>query len=360
MRDIQLDNYRAISMIYVVCVIHMLYWLKIGTEPFMSLTLVEMPLIFFISGASLSVSKNNKDFFTVCINRIKRVIIPYYIYAFVMVLVVSLLSVVWYYEYPRIEKMFGANANKYMFDITSYSFHDVLQILACREIPQAPCVWHLWFILPYFILSCFFNVHKSLMTKISNREGYCLLWIVVFFAVQYVTQSQLIRNLFFYNIFMLIGYCYYRNIQHKQLVIACLVTFVILLIFVFGFNIKFCPMQSHKFPPDSLFLIYNLFALCVLSLVFGKIKIPQTRLLTLWNQRGYTIYLYQSIVYFVVFALYIALIQKIPNRFIQSIIAMFVLFFLSTGVSYISYPFEQFVKRNSIWSKLGFLRQKNH
>lgn len=29
-RDILLDMYRGLSMLYVVCFIHVLYWLKIG------------------------------------------------------------------------------------------------------------------------------------------------------------------------------------------------------------------------------------------------------------------------------------------------------------------------------------------
>lgn len=45
-------------MLYVVCFIHVLYCLKIGEQPFMSLVLFEMPVIFFISGASLSFNKN--------------------------------------------------------------------------------------------------------------------------------------------------------------------------------------------------------------------------------------------------------------------------------------------------------------
>ncbi len=53
-RDVQLDAYRAMLMIYIVCFIHVEFWLEYGKEPMMSLSLVEMPLIFFVSGAALS------------------------------------------------------------------------------------------------------------------------------------------------------------------------------------------------------------------------------------------------------------------------------------------------------------------
>ena len=62
-RDKQLDLYRGLSMIYVVCFIHVIYWLKIGSEPILSLMLFEMPLIFFISGASLSFNKGHRILF---------------------------------------------------------------------------------------------------------------------------------------------------------------------------------------------------------------------------------------------------------------------------------------------------------
>ncbi len=63
-------------MIYVVCFIHVIYWLKIGLEPILSLMLFEMPLIFFIAGAAHTMGKkhNLKDFI---VGRIHRVVFPY-------------------------------------------------------------------------------------------------------------------------------------------------------------------------------------------------------------------------------------------------------------------------------------------
>lgn len=55
-RDLQLDGYRGIVMIYIVCVIHVVNWLDYNIEPYNSFMLFEMPIIFFISGASLTFS----------------------------------------------------------------------------------------------------------------------------------------------------------------------------------------------------------------------------------------------------------------------------------------------------------------
>ena len=170
-RDKQLDLYRGLSMIYVVCFIHVIYWLKIGSEPFMSIMLFEMPLIFFISGASLSFNKGHRSLTKTIWSRIKRVVLPYYIYAVIMVAIVAVLSIVWHYWLPDIISLFGEKvATKYMFNISTYSWNDIWSILSFSGIPQSPCVWHLWFILPYLVLSCSFEIQKRILTKV-NRGG---------------------------------------------------------------------------------------------------------------------------------------------------------------------------------------------
>lgn len=93
-RDRQLDIYRSISMIYILCVIHVVYWLWIGSEPLKSILLIEMPIIFFISGAAARLSyKDNRKFGDVLLSRFKRVLVPYYIYALVVFLIFLCLSI---------------------------------------------------------------------------------------------------------------------------------------------------------------------------------------------------------------------------------------------------------------------------
>lgn len=153
-------------MIYVVCFIHVVYWLKIGAEPIKSLMLFEMPLIFFISGASLSFNKTPRRFKQVFFNRMVRVVIPYYVYAIVSVVVLAIVSMLWQLEISCIkESMFAAN---YHIDITLYSLRNICSILALHNIPQFPFVNHLWFIWPYLILSCTFEVQKRILIKVNR------------------------------------------------------------------------------------------------------------------------------------------------------------------------------------------------
>lgn len=60
-------------------------------------------------------------------------------------------------------------------------------------------------------------------------------------------------------------------------------------------------MQDHKFPPDAVFLFYNLFILALFSLIFSKVRIPEFKWIRWWNERGYTIYLYQNFAFSIIF-----------------------------------------------------------
>lgn len=342
-RDKQLDLYRGLSMIYVVCFIHVIYWLKIGSEPLQSLMLFEMPLIFFISGASLSFNKGHRSLKKTIWSRIKRVVLPYYIYAVVMVAIVAVLSIVWHYWLPNIISLFGEKvATKYMFNISTYSWNDIWSILSFSGIPQSPCVWHLWFILPYLVLSCSFEIQKRILTKV-NRGGYCLACIIVFFVIQYFSDNMLFRNIFCYNVFMVIGYCYYKQISKKMILLILSICIATMTLILSCTDMTFTPMQDHKFPPDYLFMVYNLIVLCLFSLLFSKVKIPEFKLIKLWNERGYTLYLYQSIVYFGMFGIYLAIISKIGNHILEGITCVILMFVMSTIASYIVYPLERWV-----------------
>lgn len=154
---------------------------------------------------------------------------------------------------------------------------------------------------------------------------------------------MLFRNIFCYNVFMVIGYCYYKQISKKmilQILSICIATMTLILSCT---DMTFTPMQDHKFPPDYLFMVYNLIVLCLFSLLFSKVKIPEFKFIKLWNERGYTLYLYQSIVYFGMFGIYLAIISKIGNHVLEVIICVILMFVMSTIASYIVYPLERWV-----------------
>ena len=70
MRDTQLDHYRALMMI---------------GEPYLSFVLFAMAGTFFIAGASVAVNTRRRSLWSTVVNRIGRVVIPFYIYAVVVI-----------------------------------------------------------------------------------------------------------------------------------------------------------------------------------------------------------------------------------------------------------------------------------
>ena len=336
MRDRQLDIYRAIVMIYIVCVIHCCYLFRDAQEPLLSLFLFAMPLIFFISGASLSVSRSRRGLLETVKNRFRRVVAPYYIYACVLIVTGIVLS--WGLKL--------AGLTRYaFFDITRYDWEDCIDILLGRYIPQFSFMWHLWFILPYFILSCTFPLQIKLMGKV-NRMVYLALCLILFLIVQALPELSLLKQVLCFNVFMVAGYLFYKRVKTSTLVITALAALVAILVYTLGLGGDFCPMQDHKFPPDWIYLTYNILALSVLSITFSRITLRGHYVLDVWNTRGYTIYLYQSVVFSITSVvrqqLPIAILTPLPLRFL---IDATLVFLLSTALSYLTHPLERWVMK---------------
>lgn len=153
-----------------------------------------------------------------------------------------------------------------------------------------------------------FVVHRSLYDLVLHLRcaeknlgknewgGYLYLYVILFIVVSSITGNSLVRNVLCYNVFMVAGYVFYRNLRRKYVCLLGLAAAVLLLVYQFC-NIPFCPMQGHKFPPDFLFLTYGIMVLAVVSLLFSKVTLPNWRILRLWNEHGFNIYLFQNVPY---------------------------------------------------------------
>ena len=333
MRDTQLDIYRALLMMYIPCVIHVLYWLGDGKEPYISVLLVEMPLVFFLSGAAFSVSRSRRGLWPTFLNRVKRVVLPYYIYAAVLVgigLIASLLC------------LKTGLLRSFPLDITRYGWNEIVAIVLGRDIPRFPFIWHLWFIPPYLILSCTFPLQVKLMKKM-NCWLYLAICLLLFLAVLALTGISLLRQVLCYNVFMVSGYLFYKKLNNRTILLAGATALVIVLVGVLGFGVDFCPMQGHKFPPDWLFVIYNLFVLCFVALIVSRFTISNNWLFRIWSERGYNIYLYQSVVFAIVHVLRQQLYCDVASTLVRTMLDAVMVLLLSTGLSYLTYPVERFI-----------------
>lgn len=314
----QLDNYRALVMLYIVCFIHVLYWLGLGREPYLSIILVEMPAVFFISGASLSYRKGTRSLWQTFKNRFKRVVIPYYRYAFAMLVLLVLFTIVGSLIHIFFPSLFEKIPLISTVDICSYSMSDWWKVISFEDIPQLPFVWHLWFILPYLVLSCTFDIQKRLISHV-NSHVYIVCCIFLFWVVQRYSDSVLLRNIFCYNIFIVGGYCCYKKLNLLRITALALLSAFILIGYIKIFGHDFVPMQIHKMLPDITFVLYNIFAMSLLGLFFSKVKIPQIKWLDVWNKKGYEFYLYQNIVFCIVALLLKYVYRHIPFVLLQII-----------------------------------------
>ena len=121
-------------MIYIVCCIHVVYWLFPLSEPWQSLLLFEMPFIFLISGASQSLARC-KGLWAMIINRMKRVILPLYVFLAVMVVF-----------YAMVQPFYPAVTER-------LTVHDILKILATGGCDKIPYYGYTWFISTYLVVT---------------------------------------------------------------------------------------------------------------------------------------------------------------------------------------------------------------
>ncbi len=339
-RDKQLDNYRALVMIHMVCVIHVIYWLGIFF-PMQSFTLFAMSSVFFISGAAMKYS-HPKSNASLLLNRFKRVLLPYYIYACLCVCILICVCFI-----PKLSVFTK-------FSILHYSIKDFLEILFVQGIPGIKMVYHIWFIIPYLIITCSFNYQKQIINKYSWK--YVLINIMVIAALYFLKVYDVdyksftyIQSVFYdtslnvlaYNVFFVIGYLYYKKMEIKMMALVGLFSFMILSVLS---HFHFPDLQVHKFPPDLLFILYNIGVLCFLGILFSKITIPEIRLLKWWNKNGYTIYLYQNLVFLIYIIFYNRYVVGLFDVIIiKLIICFFVILFSSTFFSFLIVPIENYV-----------------
>ena len=347
-RDGQLDLYRAYVLIYIVCVIHVIWCLDFNflLKPF---SLWEMPAIFFIAGASSKMSKTRclKD---VVVGRFKRVLFPYYIYSVVCLLILSFICVL----FPTIK----VHPNS---SICNYTLIDFFHVIICQEIKGIPYNNHIWFVVPYLLITISMYYQKTLIDKYKKKYVFgniILFAILCLFFSDYLlyrsvnhevsVRSFLLDNLFYfisYNIFFVGGYLYYKNMNVNSIIAI----FILSLLLFVGYSLfAICgipDLQSLKFPPQIPFVIYGILALCFLSLVLRIVQLRSNKILRIWVNKGYTLYLYQSIAYWIFANLYNRIIWHYNihigefSRFCVSAVSIFI---ISILLSYITTPIEKF------------------
>ncbi|MDO5526227.1 MAG: hypothetical protein Q4F85_09125 [Prevotella sp.] len=328
-RDIQLDCYRSLTMMYIVCVIHTSFWFYLDFHFDKTLLLIEMPVIFFIAGASQSFKKVG-SFRQTIINRSKRVLLPYYIFLGILFL--------WFYACT----LLGISFEGETIDITQLNATDIIKLLATGGSEKIPYLGYTWFISCYMIVSCSLPLQRAIMKRISEKV-YAALCFFVFTACCILnthSPENILENVLCYNVFYISGYVFYKQLKKKQIILAAILP-IIISTYLFANGRMFI-----KFPPDLFFLFYNIGAICILSIILSYVKIPYSYIIRLWNVRGYNIFLYQSISLFIVYKMTEHLKGYIHNDFAMFIILFIAAIIVATSLSYFTFYIENRIIRN--------------
>lgn len=351
MRDTQLDIYRALAMVYIVCVIHILYWLDCPCEWLRSMLLFEMPVIFFIAGAALSVKDKAgrtandavHEMEVMLVNRCRRILIPLYVFLPVLFLWMAVMT-------PSF-----AHQPDYPIDIHALTGRDILMILLTMGCDHIPTYGYTWFIACYLTITCIFPLERRIFHRIPAVSILAANILLVFLLSQMTfapcALDRFVKNVVVYHCFYLIGFLFYKKCRPGLLYTVTLLSVSITLW-------QFCtgqalPMQNHKFPADGLFLIFGIAWICVLSLILKHVNLPNLYLFRLWNTRGYNIYLYQIFSFYIVYLLYDHWIKHIhlstssglAAQLFPFMVCSLLSFLINTISSYLTYGYECIIVR---------------
>ena len=291
-RDKSLDRLRGFAMLWVI-VVHVLYWgfffSNSHVQMLMSFGLFEMPLFFFITGASNRFSREDR-YGAFVFKRFRRVLIPYWVFA----LLCAVLSVV---KYSAEGTMNLLTAGKILLSWL---------IPADRQMTSVPYLtWALWFVPVYLcivpVLPLFLRVRRC---RWNGAFGALLLAI---FAGSCLLKLTWLQTPAFYAMWTYIGLFYgeitaaAKQKKNRRFLLAAVGVgaAAIAALYLAGVPVN---MQHNKFPPTLVFLIYSAAAMAGILLVHPQLdrllavleahKLT-AKLFALYSRRSMTVFLYQ-------------------------------------------------------------------
>lgn len=292
-RNQELDFLRGFSIIWVL-IIHCLYWVGFFTSEnamvLKSFLLLEMPLLFLITGATNSLSKKHISYNKFLFKRIPRIIIPYWVYAFICVFITQL-TITFFNLDGKVNYFTWFVTFGYKMDWWS-------------NIPYV--TWHLWFIPVYLILIFIIPLLKKLFFYLKDNNKYIpFLIITIIIAIldfynfghdKWYYVYFYLKNIIFFSFWIYLGFFYNNHIKKVYLLIIATLSYIITYSLIkFGY---IPDMQINKFPPNLVFLFLNIGNVAVVF-IFKDILIKFAevvsirKLINYFGYYSYTVYLYQ-------------------------------------------------------------------
>jgi peptidoglycan/LPS O-acetylase OafA/YrhL len=306
-REHALDIVRGMLLLYIVFIIHGLFWLNLLPQWASSLLLFEMPAIFIVSGYAYCFYENALDGHSNAMSaqtyllflgmRLTRILVPYAVYALTCMTALYLLSVLGKGHDYIASELIVAWMNPFNYG----------QNFSVGRLNS-----HLWFI-PIFLIVI---VAMPLVTRFRPFKNPNLLVLVVGGAIGEYAISKvhfpgedIIKQAVFYLAFSLLGYYmartgeYFRKANYG-LVASSAVVLLSLIVLVNG-DFHSMNMQVNKFPPNHKFFLFA--CLWVSLFLFVSSRVPwfvekfkrygEGIWLRPFITAGYSIYLWQGVGY---------------------------------------------------------------
>lgn len=296
-RDEDLDIIRAVGMLWVSFV-HCIYWTNVFTETMsmkmLSWLLIEMPIIFFVMGAS-NRDSDTSVYSRFVLKRLKRVYLPYIFYAFIC----------WIFTLEA----YGSNGTSRLLNLLIMSSFDI-------GIPEFANSM-LWFLPCYCFLIAIYPLLKKYNQYVKeNIPRYVIFYVLIYIGIFYNTGRESFWNYVFVYVFWVYTGIFYTHIIKNNSIykrLICIAVSVVCFISVYFIRSKMnlgLDMQINKFPPNIMFQQYTLAVLSLLAafadyilkiIKYLKNKfIIMNRLFDTYAKYSYSIFIMQAISLFVV------------------------------------------------------------
>lgn len=301
MRQSRIDVARGLLMLYIIAIVHAMYWLNIYDGPEKSFILFEMPCIFFISGYAYALSLRGggavltaRGYVQYVKKRVERILIPYWFYA------AACVALIFVKGDPALRATGADKAS------TILAWANPLTFGAGHSFEMLN--FHLWFIAPFlgvaFVMPWLARpvARWALPLSALLLGGFALILINSFFKL-----GALEKNLVTYAIWSLLGFAVASMpagaLPRRWQMIAVFLLCVVLLYLSYLFSFASMDMQQNKFPPNAVFFIFCLgwISLLVFGLSFVKDATLDRFRATTWFrpfvEKGYSIYMWQGFAY---------------------------------------------------------------
>lgn len=289
MRNRSIDVIRGILMLYIVAVVHGVFWLELIPRPFSSILLFEMPLIFLVSGYSFALFSSNTRFklsflgyVKYLASRLTRLLVPYYGYS-----IVCAIAIIAYTK--------GIDYTTVIHDWLNPFIHE-------KSDPFGLLTSHLWFIPPFIIVTLALPFICSIRLPIWTTI--LPLCIAIFILDHYFNGSFL--SPIFYLYWTWIGYRLATDTEINPNLLLVVIIIGTILLLISGYNLGITmDMQTNKFPPNLSFFV---FSSVWVSFFLGLSKLikpsrlnflEHSKLLNPFIRKGYSIYLWQGAGYII-------------------------------------------------------------